>query len=88
MNAGGEMAVPKKRHLFEQGRRPIEHSVEPPSAKIDNLVAFHHPDLADLALEILTAILGGFDLHPLGSNIARMRPGRGRDIGGVAFYLH
>src|ERR1700682_2286883 len=74
------MAVPEQRHLFEQRRRPSHHALEPPVAKIENLLAFHHSNSAHLLLEIAALLTCRFYLHARGADVPRMRPRWRRNI--------
>ena len=58
LDAGGEMSVPEKSHLFEQRRRAMHHPVEPPPAQIENLLAFHHALHAHFFLPLGRVFLG------------------------------
>ena len=81
------MAVPEERHFFEKRRRPSHHPLQPPTAKVENVFAFHHVNFARFFLKILAPILRCFDFHSLGANVSRMCPRWRRHVGSVGFNI-
>src|SRR5690349_10518957 len=72
LNAGGEVAMPKKGHFLEQWRRPIKHPIDPPAPEVDHFVALHHSDIADFAPKIVSPFLGRPDFHALSPDVSWM----------------
>jgi hypothetical protein len=77
------MAVPEKRHFFQQRRSRCQHSFEPPTSKIENIFALHTMELALSFFPFLGRDSLCPHFHADLTDLARMRPRGWRDIGEV-----
>ena len=80
------MAVPEKRHFFQQRRRRRCDPFQPPRTQIEQLIAFQFARLAHL--EIVATLFSQVCLHPDCAQVARMGPFRRGGIVGGRSYLN
>src|SRR5438128_11431771 len=81
------MAVPEKRHFFEQRRGRCQHSFEPPTSKIESIFALH---IMELALSFFPFLGRAFlrpHFHADFTDVTRMGPCRWRDVGEVIAWI-
>ena len=92
LDAGGEVAVPEERHLFDERRGRRHHVVEPPTPQIEDVLAFHLTKFAPLVLAFVGLVFLLPNRHADFANVSRLSPGRSRRGrragGGVDQFAH